>query len=115
VFFYDGSSVVEEIVDLQEGKSITMVLSEYSMPLKSAVAIMKVSPVNENTSELTLSMNFVVKAGPLGWLMGVVLMRPLMKGVFKKVLCGLAYYSATRKTVGNKLPSEDELSLVFSG
>jgi len=113
--FYDGSSVVEEIVDLQQGQSITMVLSEYSMPLKSAVATMKVLPVNDNTSELTITMNFVVKAGPLGWLMGVVLMRPLMKGVFKKVLSGLAYHSATGKTVGNELPSEHELSIVFSG
>ena len=111
--FYDGSSVVEEIVEYQEGQSITIALSEYSMPLKSAIANMKVASVDANTSDLTMSMDFVVKGGPFGWLMGFFMMRSMMKGIFKKVLYGLAYHSATGKTVGNKLPSEQELSLAL--
>lgn len=112
--FYDGSSVVEEIVEYKEGQSITVALSEYSMPLKSATATMKVTSIDARTSDITMSMDFVVKGGPLGWIMGFFMMRPLMKGVFKKMSHGLAYHSATGKSVGNKLPSGQELSLVLN-
>jgi len=41
------------------------------------------------------------------------MMRTMMKGGFKKTLSGLAYHSATGKTVGNKLPSEQEILLAL--
>ena len=112
--FYDGSSVIEEIIDYQEGKGIQIELSEYSMPLKSLHAEMKVEAIDGTTSDIFMSMDFVVKGGPLGWVMGFFMMRPMMKGVIKKTLTGLAYHSATGKLVGKELPSPDTLSVALS-
>ena len=113
--FYDGSSVIEEIIDYQEGKCFKIEVTEYSMPLKSLYAEMKVEEVDANASEISMSMEFVVKGGPFQWLMGFFMMRPMMKGIIKETLTGLAYNSATGKPVGNKLPAKEDLSLVFNG
>jgi hypothetical protein len=42
--FYDKSTVVEEIVGYEEGESLDIELSEFSMPLESMRAQMKVTP-----------------------------------------------------------------------
>jgi hypothetical protein len=38
----------------------------------------------------------------------------MMKGVIKKTLTGLAFHAATGKSVGQALPSEDNLAVAFS-
>jgi len=59
-----------------------------------------------------MSADFVVKGGPFGWLMGQLLMRPIMKGIFKKVMTGLAYHSSTGELVADKLPSDKQLAVI---
>ncbi len=88
--------------------------SEFSMPLKSMIAGTKVTVVDENSCDITIDMNFVVKGGLLGRLMGLVLVKPMMKSVTKKLLNGLAYHAATEKLVANKLPSQQALSAAFN-
>ncbi|MBW3695104.1 SRPBCC family protein [Vibrio sp. T187] len=112
--FQDGSSLVEEITEYQPGQGFTMELSEHSLPLKSMVAEMRVTAIDEHRSEIYMSSDFVVKSGPLGWVVGHFIMRNVMKGVFKKVMSGLAYYSATGKVVGEKLPTNQELEPILS-
>lgn len=111
--FNDGSSLVEEIIDFQEGQGYKMELSEFSLPLKSMQAEMRVKEIDANSSEIYMSADFVVKAGPLGWLLGYLIMRPVMKGVFKKLLSGLAYHCVTGKSVGGKLPANQELAKII--
>lgn len=111
--FNDGSSLVEEITDYQAGQGYSMDISEHSMPLKSMQATMKVTAIDENSSEIFMSADFVVKGGPFGWLMGQLLMRPVMKGIFKKVMTGLAYHSATGNIVAEKLPTREELTQII--
>lgn len=107
--FNDGSSLVEEIVEYQEGQGYKMVLSEFSLPLKHMHAEMRVKEIDANSSKIYMSADFVVKAGPLGWLLGHLVMRPIMKGVFKTLMSGLAYHCETGKRVGEKLPANEEL------
>ncbi|NQZ27167.1 MAG: SRPBCC family protein [Colwellia sp.] len=111
--FTDGSSLVEEIIEYQEGQGYKMALSEFSLPLKSMQAEMRVKAIDANSCELYMSANFVVKAGPLGWLLGQLIMRPVMKSVFKKVMTGLAYHCATGKRVGEKRPANEELATII--
>lgn len=111
--FNDGSSLVEEIVDFQEGQGFKMVLSEFSLPLKSMQAGMGVKEIDANSSEIYMSCDFVVKAGPLGWLLGHLIMRPVMKGVFNKLLSGLAYHSVTGENIDDKLPPNAELDKII--
>ncbi|MCD4657807.1 MAG: SRPBCC family protein [Planctomycetes bacterium] len=110
--FNNGSSLVEEIIDFREGQGFKMVLSDYSLPLKSMHSEMGIRKIDENISEIYMSTDFVVKGGPLGRLMGHFLMRPAMKGVFKKLLSGLAYHCVTGKLVGEKLPPNEELAKI---
>ena len=64
-------------------------------------------------SQIYVSADFVVKAGPLGWVMGQLIMRPFMKSIFKKLTIGLAYYCVTGKPVTEKLPSNEELANII--
>lgn len=112
--FYDNTGVHEEIVEYQENKSFKVVLSEFSMPMKTIYAGFKVEKLSETSCEVSMYMDFVVKFGPLGMLMGIVMMRPLMKGVQKKMLSGLAYHAFTGKTIGSKLPPSEELAQAFA-
>jgi ribosome-associated toxin RatA of RatAB toxin-antitoxin module len=107
--FADGSSLIEEITQYQEGQGYIMEISEHTMPLKSMQAEMRVNAIDDENCEIFMSADFVVKGGPLGWLLGQFMLRPVMKGVFKKVMSGLAYHCATGQTVAEALPSNDEL------
>jgi len=108
--FNDDSSLVEEIIEYQVGQGYTMDISNHSMPLKSMQSEMKVTAIDENSSEIYMSADFVVKGGPLGWVMGQLIMRPVMKSIFKKVMTGLAYHSATGELISDKLPPNEELA-----
>ena len=111
--FNDGSSLVEEIIEYQAGQGYKMDISNHSMPLKSMQSEMKVTVIDENSSEIYMSADFVVKGGPLGWVMGKLLMRPVMKGIFKKVMTGLAYHCATGELISDKLPENEELAKII--
>ena len=45
--------------------------------------------------------------------MGFLVMGPVMKGVFKKLMRGLTYHTATGERVGEKLPPNEELAKVI--
>jgi Polyketide cyclase / dehydrase and lipid transport len=111
--FLDGTSLIEEITDYHEGKGFKMKLSEYSFPLKYMNSEVGVKSIDEKSCELSMSTDFVVKAGPLGWLMGYFMVRPMMKGVFEKQMSCLAYHSMTGKRIDEELPSSDELAKIM--
>ena len=81
-----------------------MVLSEFSMPMKSIEAEFSVDKVDEHRCDITMSMDFVVKGGPLGWVLGALLLKPVLKKkVLKNELLGLAYHMKTGKLVGKTM------------
>jgi carbon monoxide dehydrogenase subunit G len=108
--FYDKSTVLEEIVGYQEGESLDIELSEFSMPLESMRAQMRVTPVDDATSDVSFAIDFVVKYGPIGWLMGTMMMQPMMKGITRDVMRGLAFHVVTGDTIGSEMPSADALA-----
>ena len=113
--FKDGSSLIEEIIDYKEGQGYRMELQEFSMPLNSMQSEIGVKEIDAETSELYMTTDFVVKGGPLGKLMGHLLMRPMMKGVFEKVLTGLAYYCETGQLIDDKMPSKEATQRLVVG
>ncbi|OUS25432.1 hypothetical protein A9Q99_21120 [Gammaproteobacteria bacterium 45_16_T64] len=108
--FYDGTGVHEEIIEYEDKKSLKVVLTEHSMPLKTMYAGFRVEKLTETSCEVTMCMDFVVKFGLLGALMGKLMLRPVMKGVQKKLLSGLAYHAFTGNTIGSELPPSEELA-----
>jgi len=113
-YFYDGKSVVEEITEYNEGESFKIVLSEFSMPLKSIEAQMIVKKVGKNICDISMSMDFVVKGGFFGKLLGFLLLQHVLKvKVLKAELAGLAYHASTGIVIGKKLPSNDEFESIW--
>jgi len=112
--FNDGSSLVEEITEYHIGQGYKMNISDHSMPLKSMQSEMKVTAIDENSSEIFMSADFVVKGGLFGLVMGKLIMKPVMKSIFKKVMTGLAYHSITGKVIGAKLPPNEELAKIIN-
>ena len=109
--FYDKKSVIEEIISYKDGHSFRIVLSEYSMPMKSIEAEFTVEYVDNNSCDISMSMDFVVKGSFLGWILGALLLKPVLtKKVLKSELIGLAYYTASGKSVDKSLPSGQEMA-----
>lgn len=108
--FYNKDSVVEEITEYEENKVFTVELSELSAPLKSMVASFRIEKRSETSCEVFMTMDFSVRFGPLGIVLGILMMRPVLKGVQKNLLTGIAYHAFTGKNVGSELPSKDELA-----
>ena len=110
VTFHQGASLVEEIVDYQDGRGYKMDLSELEGPFKSMQGEMWVDSIDADSSEITMAVDFQIKGGSIGWLIGVLVMKPVMKGALLKTASGLAYYSATGEEVVERLPPEKDLN-----
>lgn len=112
--FYNKDSVVEEIVEYEENKVLTVVLTDLSAPLKTMTAKFKLEKVSDTQCDVSMQMNFVVRFGPLGALLGLVMMRPVMRGIQKTLLSGLAYHTVTGEAIGSELPPKETLAKAFA-
>jgi len=97
--FYDGTSVVEEVTDWVEGQSITLELSDMSMPLNKAVATIQLNPTGASSTEIAFEMEYSVKYGPMGWLMDAVMMRRMMGQMFELILSGLDHHIVSGEAI----------------
>jgi len=111
--FNNGTSLVEEIIEYKEGNGYKMALSESSMPMKYMNTAMWVTEIDSKSSEIKMEAEFGMKGGPLGWLMGAFMMKPMMKGLFYKVMTGLAFYCVDGKRLDGELPSKEELAKIL--
>lgn len=111
-FHHDGSSLVEKIVNYEEGRGYTMAVSELAAPMKTMQAEIHVESVDADNSEIFMTVGFEVKGGPFGWLLATLLLKPMMKGVIGKVVNGLAYYAATGESIDKELPKAQKLQAV---
>ena len=100
--FYDGSSVVEEVVGLKEGEELKVALSNFSMPFKSADATMSLKKASDKSTYVTLQMMYKMKYGVVGVILGYFMIKPIMKKTFVKVLNGLNDHVTTGKLIGEK-------------
>jgi len=108
--FHDKTSLHEEIVEYQENKSFKVVLSNFTVPMKFMNAAFNVEKLTETSCEVIMDMNFEVKFGLLGKLLGSLVIGRLIKRVNEDLLLGLAYYTVTGKALGSELPTKDELA-----
>lgn len=89
--FTDGTSVVETITNWNEGKDISVDLSEFSAPLTWVKVRFWVEPsvTTPGTTVAGITMQYQVKYGPLGWLMNRLMIKPQMTKRFRDILLGL--------------------------
>ncbi len=88
--FENGSSVVEEVTEWEPGRRYRVRLSEMDMPLHEAHAELAVEPLGSGRSRVRWGMDYRVKYGPLGWLLGQTMMKMMMGRILDGNLMGLA-------------------------
>ncbi|MCG8435349.1 MAG: SRPBCC family protein [Gammaproteobacteria bacterium] len=98
--FYDGTRVVEEIVNYQEGRAMEIEIVESSMPLKQAIARLEFTVLGVNRTLVAIQLRFQPKFGPFGWLMAKLMMKPMMNKMLSGLLKGLEDHLTTGRDVG---------------
>lgn len=112
--FFNDSSMSEKITEYQEGHGYKIEIIEHKMPFVSKnVEEMNVVRLDDHTCEINMSVTFEMSGGPLGWMVGSFMLKPMMTSVTKKIITGLAYHAKTGKLVGDKLPPKDDLTFIL--
>ena len=89
--FDDGTSVVEEVTEWVDNHKYRVELSELTtMPLHEAHAELVLEPIDNGWSRVTWGMDYRVKFGPFGWLLGQTMMKVMMGRILDGNLKGLA-------------------------
>ncbi|TCL09008.1 polyketide cyclase/dehydrase/lipid transport protein [Shimia isoporae] len=102
--FNNGQSLVETVTEWQVGRGYSVSLSEMdSMPMAAANATLLIDPMG-NRARVVWRFEGRMKFGPLGWLLGQGVFKPMMGRVIAANLEGLA------KTVKNLPKSVDEVA-----
>ena len=99
--FYDGGVIREEIVErVPERRLAQNVFDLGSLPLKEMVGVLDLEPIDENSTEVTMTMSFVPKYGPVGWLMATLMMKNQLRTLCEDILAGLDTHLQTGEIVG---------------
>ncbi len=89
--FDNGTSVVEEVTQWEEKQSYRVRLSEMTaMPLHEAYAELSVEPLENERARVKWGMDYRVKFGPFGWLLGQTMMKLMLGKILDGNLKGLA-------------------------
>ncbi|MCO4771110.1 MAG: SRPBCC family protein [Deltaproteobacteria bacterium] len=98
--FYDGTSVVEVVDSIEEGRRVHLTLSEYDVPMKSFEAAITLKPLTGGQTQVSMILTYSMKFGVLGKLMDVAMVRGQMSKLMNEVLAGMAHHLRTGETVG---------------
>lgn len=89
--FENGTSLVEEVTEWNPGRSYTVELSDMAaMPLHEANSVVSIESLGGGRSKVTWTMDYRVKYGPFGWLLGQTMMKMMMSKILDGNLEGLA-------------------------
>lgn len=89
--FDNGSSVVEEVTKWEAGRMYRVRLSEMdAMPLNEMHAEISLLAQGSEKVRVTWAVDYDVKYGPFGWLLGMSLMKLMMGKILDGNLKGLA-------------------------
>jgi hypothetical protein len=97
---YDGNHLTERVTESIEGKRLVIDVVGSSMPMKTAGGSFDVRAVSDGSTEITMTMDYVLKFGPLGMILDkLVLGRTMRKGL-DGLLDGLDQHLRTGETIG---------------
>ena len=92
--FQDNTSIVETITEWREHEYMKMTLSETPAPMKSGTVSVTFSALNGGT-EMKIEMDVKIGLGPIGWIIGPLMIRPLMNNRIEKMILSLDQYIKT--------------------
>ena len=103
--FTDGRSLVEEVIEWEEGRSYTVAITESFFPVLSPRTTFRIDRLNERQSVVVLRMQYTPKWGFIGKIMNTLMMKPMLTRAFRGVLDGLNdYVSKPLEIRGTGLP-----------
>ncbi len=89
--FDNGTSVVEKVTAWEANRRYRVQLTEMEpMPLNEAHAEVSLEPLDNGRSRVKWGMEYRVKYGPLGWVLGQTMMKMMMGKILDGNLKGLA-------------------------
>ena len=90
--FKNGTSLVEEITEWEPAKRRLrlQMLDMEAMPLHEGYSAMSVVPMDNGRSLVTWDMDYRMKFGPVGWLLGQTMLKMMMGKIIDGNLQGLA-------------------------
>ena len=109
IYVYDNASTdgtvdvagkAGAIVRCEPGHGYSFDLSEFALPLKQATSHFDLIPISDGRSLLTVTLEFIPKFGPLGWVMGKLMMRPMLLGALRGLTKGVDDHMSTGAIVG---------------
>ena len=81
--FDDGTSVIEEVTKWEPGRSYRVRLTELkSMPAHEVHAEITVEPLDDGRSRVFWAMEYTMKYGPFGWLLGQTMVKIMLGKIF---------------------------------
>ncbi len=97
--FYDGTTVREEVVELDEGRRIRFQLTEFAVPMKRVEAEISLTASGDGATEAKFEMIFEMKFGIIGKLMAAMMVGRKMRKLAALMLAGIEHYTTTGDTV----------------
>lgn len=97
---YNGINVTEEIVEFEEGESMTVDVTKGPIPVKEMRAVFRVFEVDEGVTRVTIEMSYRPRLGPIGYLMNPIMIRPGVRHLLGQVLTGLQKHIETGALIG---------------
>jgi uncharacterized protein YndB with AHSA1/START domain len=96
---YDGNHIEERVTGSIDKEQLSVKIVQSSMPIKSADGVFDLVSTAEGGTQVTITMTFVAKFGPLGWLMDKLMMNKAMTKSLAGMLAALEHHLATGEVV----------------
>lgn len=97
---YDGNHLTERVVESEAGKRLVIDVVDTSMPMKTASGSFDLRPAGEGKTEVTMTMDYVLKFGPLGMIMDKLMLERSMTRALDALLAGLDQHLQTGELIG---------------
>lgn len=98
VVMYDGSEMLQTILDYDEGESILIGFTETSLPIRNGTARFSIEPADQAFCRLSIEVLFEPKMGAFGAVLGVFY-KPIVRQRYNMVVRGLRHFVATGRPV----------------
>lgn len=97
---YDGNYINERVTESIEYEKLAIEVFDTSMPIKTADATFTIAPAAGGGTHITMTMDYVVKYGPLGMAMDALMMRGMMTKQLDNLLAGLGHNLVSGEAIG---------------
>ncbi len=101
--FDNGDAITERITAYEAGREYTVEITDPGkFPLKTAVANIALTSLDNNRSRVRFEMSLQPRYGPIGWLMGATVMQSQFRKILSQVLAGLETHAQTGEIVSRR-------------